>query len=321
MKITDWFVGVVEDVGDGAEIGRVRVRCLGYHTLDRELLPTDRLPWSLVMLPTTGAGVAGVGQRASLIPGSWVFGFFRDGDEKQDPVVIGTIAAESDGSNLGYDSTANFGIGDAYGTFSSHIGNDLPNTMNPSESIYSGVSSGVFGDPNSLDNVQISGDAVNRIIQIARSQVGVTETGGSGNIGPGIEKYWSATTYPTGMRDKRPYCAAFVCWVIRESKILSESERPKDAGVSNFLNWGKSKSYVRVIGDARNVQRGDLVFLKNWSHICIAVEGNDGSGTFRTVCANTAPPPGKSGEGVWEKSRNVSALRAVLRIVPTQGQS
>ena len=29
-----WFVGVVEDRNDPLKLGRVRVRCLGYHTSD-----------------------------------------------------------------------------------------------------------------------------------------------------------------------------------------------------------------------------------------------------------------------------------------------
>ena len=31
-----WFVGVVEDRNDPALLGRVRVRCLGFHTDDKE---------------------------------------------------------------------------------------------------------------------------------------------------------------------------------------------------------------------------------------------------------------------------------------------
>ena len=40
-----WFVGVVEDRQDPKKVGRVRVRCLGYHSENVSDLPTDRLPW------------------------------------------------------------------------------------------------------------------------------------------------------------------------------------------------------------------------------------------------------------------------------------
>ena len=38
-----WFVGVVEDRADPLEAGRVRVRILGTHDKDRNILPTSYL--------------------------------------------------------------------------------------------------------------------------------------------------------------------------------------------------------------------------------------------------------------------------------------
>ena len=43
-----WFTGVVEDRYDPDKLGRVRVRCLGYHTESKELIPTEDLPLSLI---------------------------------------------------------------------------------------------------------------------------------------------------------------------------------------------------------------------------------------------------------------------------------
>ena len=51
-----WWVGVVEDrANDPLKLGRVRARILGWHADDKQLLPTNDLPWSQVMLPTNGA--------------------------------------------------------------------------------------------------------------------------------------------------------------------------------------------------------------------------------------------------------------------------
>jgi hypothetical protein len=47
-----WFVGVVEDRQDPKHLGRVRIRCLGYHTEDLVKLPTSDLPWAHSTLPT-----------------------------------------------------------------------------------------------------------------------------------------------------------------------------------------------------------------------------------------------------------------------------
>ena len=87
-----WFVGVVEDRMDPQYVGRVRVRCLGHHTSDKITLPTSDLPWAAVVLPITSSGISGVGQTPlGLVEGSWVFGYFRDGSSRQEPVVIGSL--------------------------------------------------------------------------------------------------------------------------------------------------------------------------------------------------------------------------------------
>ena len=87
-----WFTGVVEDRQDPYAVGRVRVRCVGIHTHDKEVLPTTDLPWAQVILPVTSPGISGLGQSPSfLVEGSWVFGYFRDGDQCQEPVVLGSV--------------------------------------------------------------------------------------------------------------------------------------------------------------------------------------------------------------------------------------
>jgi len=83
------FFGIVEDRNDPLKIGRVRVRCHGIHTDDKQLIATPDLPWAQVLLPTTSAGLSGLGTQHGLVEGSTVFGFFRDGELCQDPVVTG----------------------------------------------------------------------------------------------------------------------------------------------------------------------------------------------------------------------------------------
>ena len=86
-----WFVGVVEDRQDPKHLGRVRVRCLGYHTEDLVKLPTSDLPWAHPMNPITSATVSGVGQTPlGVVEGTWVVGFFTDMDAQQ-PMIMGTL--------------------------------------------------------------------------------------------------------------------------------------------------------------------------------------------------------------------------------------
>lgn len=88
------FWGVVEDVEDPLQMGRVRVRCYGYHTSNLSQIAVEDLPWATVLLPVVSSGMSGIGEnKHRLLPGSTVMGIFRDGSSAQDPVVIGSIAS------------------------------------------------------------------------------------------------------------------------------------------------------------------------------------------------------------------------------------
>lgn len=87
-----WWHGVVEDVMDPLQLGRCRVRIFGFHSHNKVELPTVDLPWAYPMQPITSAALSGVGQSPTgLLVGSHVFGFFRDGEDAQDPIVIGSF--------------------------------------------------------------------------------------------------------------------------------------------------------------------------------------------------------------------------------------
>ena len=91
-----WFVGVVEDRHDPQKLGRLRVRALGIHTSDKSKIATADLPWASVILPSTSAGISGLGQSPSfIVEGSWVWGYFRDGNDlMQEMVVVGTMPGQ-----------------------------------------------------------------------------------------------------------------------------------------------------------------------------------------------------------------------------------
>ena len=94
-----WFIGVVEDRADPKKAGRVRVRCLGYHTADTQKIPTEDLPWASVMMPVTAGGNSGIGVSSHfLLEGTWVVGFFRD-PAKQEPVIMGCLLYTSDSAD------------------------------------------------------------------------------------------------------------------------------------------------------------------------------------------------------------------------------
>ena len=87
-----WWIGVVEDNNDPEKLGRVRIRCLGLHTENKNELPTEDLPWATPMMPLTSGSISQIGQAPTgLQNGSWVVGFFRDNEDCQDPVVMGSF--------------------------------------------------------------------------------------------------------------------------------------------------------------------------------------------------------------------------------------
>lgn len=87
-----WWVGVVEDrTNDPLKMGCVRVRIFGFHPFqedgipDKSTVPTESLPWAQVCLPVNGVKTLS-GPRE----GDWVFGYFLDGQNAQNPVIIGS---------------------------------------------------------------------------------------------------------------------------------------------------------------------------------------------------------------------------------------
>jgi hypothetical protein len=94
-----WWVGEVEDNQDPMELGRVKVRVLGYYTNVRggttADLPTEKLPWATVLQHTCQPGNDGQGESSGqLQPGAIVMGFFMDGESAQMPVVIGVLRVQ-----------------------------------------------------------------------------------------------------------------------------------------------------------------------------------------------------------------------------------
>ena len=107
----NWFVGVVEDRADPEKAGRVRVRCLGYHTADTQKIPKDDLPWASVMMPVTAGANSGIGFSPHfLIEGTWVVGFFRD-PAKQEPVIIGALPGKNTSKTTNFTIAASSKLG------------------------------------------------------------------------------------------------------------------------------------------------------------------------------------------------------------------
>lgn len=82
-----WWLGIVEDNDDPLKLGRCRVRCFGYHPPIKDTaVKTTDLPWALVIhSPNTW------GMYSAPEIGDWVFGFFLDAENAQEPAIMGII--------------------------------------------------------------------------------------------------------------------------------------------------------------------------------------------------------------------------------------
>lgn len=82
-----WFIGIVEDLEDPKLLGRARVRVIN----ENDGQDTDELHFAHILMPTTSACVDGVGDSPNLAVGTRVLGFYFDGNEKQQPMILGSM--------------------------------------------------------------------------------------------------------------------------------------------------------------------------------------------------------------------------------------
>lgn len=89
-----WWIGVVEDIEDDLLLGRAKVRIFGYHPdYDSGKLDTIDLPYAYTIMPLN---IPNAYARPEL--GDWVFGFFLDADEAEEPAILGYLPGIPSGS-------------------------------------------------------------------------------------------------------------------------------------------------------------------------------------------------------------------------------
>jgi len=156
-----------------------------------------------------------------------------------------------------------------------------------------------------------------RLVLTALAEVGVKEVG-STNRGPRVDEYQRSTWLD--QKDWGPWCAAFVCWVIRASMNLEKIRetdgfrRPQTAGAWDFERWSLEQDNTTQTAKpaGRAIQRGDLVIF-TFSHIGIATSGVDENGNFHTVEGNSNSAGSRTGGMVCTNIRNVKLVRSRIR--------
>lgn len=155
------------------------------------------------------------------------------------------------------------------------------------------------------------------LVTIAAAEIGVTEINGS-NCGPRVNQYKAATWLPA---DKAwPWCAAFICWCVREAlaasglKETKTFKRPRTAGAWDFENWSLAQDNTTHTKKPHrgDIQPGDIVIFK-FSHIGIAAGAPDINGHVRTIEGNTDGAGSREGGIVLQKTRRLDQIRSRIR--------
>ena len=171
-----WWFGVVEDRNDPLRLGRCRVRIIGYHTEDNEVLPPEDLPWAIPVMPANSAGSSGVGwSPTGAVEGSWVVGFFADGENGQHPMFFGTVGSIPGGlASADCAPTEGSGSSGDAATGSGDSGGNIGDVVQPS------------GDAKNLESwleawLDLNGKKINGYTPIAKAMIMAQcnhETGG-----------------------------------------------------------------------------------------------------------------------------------------------
>jgi len=158
---------------------------------------------------------------------------------------------------------------------------------------------------------------VKEIIRIAKAEVGVREIANT-NCGERVDQYKAATW----LNPKKgwAWCAAFVCWVVREAmastgvKQTKTFKRPRTAGAWDFENWSlkQDKTTNTKKPHGGDILPGDIVVF-TFSHIGIAVSSPDYDGIVKVAEGNTDTAGSREGGGVYLKSRHISKIRSRIR--------
>ena len=109
---------------------RYKVRIMGVHDQDQEVIPDDQLPWSNIELPVTaGSGLGGSYQTPQIRQGMFVTGYFLDNDQ-QHPVITGLW---NNNAQTILDMTTGMTGGKSYTGFSafSEVKTPYPGTSKP----------------------------------------------------------------------------------------------------------------------------------------------------------------------------------------------
>ena len=234
-----WWTGVVEDRDDPEHLGRCRVRILGYHSESITDIPTEELPWAYPAMPiNTRPRSTPVGP----VEGTWVMGFFKDGESAQQPVMTHTL-------DSGYNTVGN--DGDGFNDPGVDYREEMGYPERPKRNWWPGMTGGFVPDDGTIDENWPEPEE-NKINRLAR---GDTE-------GTWVE--WADERRVTGIESAAPnhswdepesdYNAQYPFNKVEESESGHVFEVDDTPNHERILRRHKSGSYEEMQNDGRVIK-------------------------------------------------------------------
>lgn len=169
-----WF-GIVTDINDPQQSGRVQVRVHGKHD-DTVNIPNADLPWAQVLQPVTSAARGRIGTApVGLVERSRIVGLWLDSDQ-QYPLVLGSIGRAGEiiaGQTNGGAPAVNINVGSIPGAAQNNVNNPY-SSLNPSRVTIQDIDSG----QENIDGVPLgTGVAVTQAVEEGMQNANTPTTG------------------------------------------------------------------------------------------------------------------------------------------------
>jgi uncharacterized protein (TIGR02594 family) len=249
IPMTDnmFLFGIIEDIMDPLQYGRVRVRYLKIHTDNKTKLPTELLPWSQVIGSIYSASISGVGvSPVGMVPGTMVFAIPID-QGMQEFLILGTIA----GNRTIY-LNPSFGFNDPSGLYPkagiqgdiNRLARDNANTGDSVSSANTIVKDVIASDipaakdptlpPKVLDPEAYKDTPW---MSLAQTQLGINELDNADKVREYHTIGGGQTREPTVA-----WCSSFCNYCLLKTSIKGT----RSAASRSFINYGKSVGTTNV---------------------------------------------------------------------------
>jgi uncharacterized protein (TIGR02594 family) len=228
-----WFFGTAEDTSsDPLRLGRVRVRAVGFHP-SADILPPEQLPYALVLN----------GGAAKINSGQMVLGFFMDGEEAQQPIIIGVLGGATSSVETPFSTSRLAGYTSALSTPTAAPSSGTAETAPESRPVSGGCPTIKKG-----------------LIETARAYIGFNENKDKACLMELFKSQTGQTADPSTTR----WCGFFVGAIVRSQGYSIPAGFPSVSSwkSSNYGTtiWQRGKKESKL--DVANIRIGDIAVFE-----------------------------------------------------------